>query len=106
MNSQDSAYPTADHTHCSFPRWARNASCFRVLTLNLVSVRLSAHYIFLLSRVMACDGLLTGTCNGHEHLSPLRSSHESLLGPPRRKVNRDAKESRLSRGIGPNVRRC
>ena len=48
--------------------------------------------------------LLAGTCNGHEHLSPLRSSHASLLEPPRRKVNRDAKESRLHRGIGPNVR--
>jgi hypothetical protein len=52
-----------------------------------------------------CDRLLTGTCNGHEHLSPLRSSHASLPEPPRRKVNRDAKESRLHRGIVPNVRR-
>lgn len=70
---------------------APNASGFRVLTLNLVNVRLSVHYIFLLSRVMACDRLLTGTCNGHEHLSPLRSSHASLLEPARRKGNLDAK---------------
>jgi len=35
--------------------------------------------------------LLTGTCNGHEHRSPLRSSHASLLEPPRRNANSDAK---------------
>jgi hypothetical protein len=34
---------------------------------------------------------LTGICNGHEHLSPLRSSHASLLESPRRKENSDAK---------------
>jgi hypothetical protein len=47
--------------------------------------------------------LLTGTCNGHEHLLPLRSSHAPLLEPSRRKVNPDAKESRPHRGIGRNV---
>jgi hypothetical protein len=35
--------------------------------------------------------LLAGTCNGHEHRSPLRSSHASLLEPARRKGNLDAK---------------
>jgi hypothetical protein len=35
--------------------------------------------------------LLTGTCNGHEHRSPLRSSHASLLEPARRNANSDAK---------------
>jgi hypothetical protein len=43
----------------------------------------------LLSIYILC--FLTGTCNGHEHLSPLRSSHASLLESPRRKENSDAK---------------
>jgi hypothetical protein len=47
--------------------------------------------------------LLTETCNGHEHLLPLRSRHAPLLKPSRGKVNPDAKESRPHRGIGPNV---
>jgi hypothetical protein len=46
--------------------------------------------------------LLTGTCNGREHLLPLRSSHAPLLEPSRRKVNPDAKESRPQRGIETN----
>lgn len=43
----------------------------------------------LLSIYILC--LLIGTCNGHEHLSPLRSSHASLLESPRRKEKSDAK---------------
>ena len=45
---------------------------------------------------------LTGTCNGHEHLSPLRSSYASLLEPRRRKANSYAKELKLHGRIGPN----
>ena len=89
--------------------WAPNASCFRVLTLNLVNVRLSVHYIFLLSLVMACDRLLTGICNGQDHLSPLRSSHASLLEPPRRKAESRCKRietAQRNRGERPSIPRA
>ena len=44
--------------------------------------------------------LLTGTCNGHEHRSPLRSSHASLLEPARRKGNPDAKNRNCTEESG------
>ena len=65
--------------------WASNASCFRVLTLNLVNVRLSVHYIFPLPPNDDLRSLLTETCNRQGHLSPLRFSHASLHYQPRRK---------------------
>jgi hypothetical protein len=44
--------------------------------------------------------LLTGTCNGHEHRLPLRSSHASLLEPARRMGNLDAKNRNCTEESG------
>jgi hypothetical protein len=44
--------------------------------------------------------LLTGTCNGHEHRLPLRSSHASLLEPARTMGNLDAKNRNCTEESG------